>query len=230
MTPVVLNVGFYNFVVTDKVLALVRSDSAPMRRLIQESRKAGTLVDTLLSGVRALEAREKHLLVVTADVPFLTGAAVADFLERARETGAGFAWPIVPADVCEATFPGTRRTTLRLREGTFTGGNLALLDPAFLREREAVLRAAYARRKSVVGLARLLGAPLLLRLAASRVVPGLLAIAHAEAAVARVLGVKTRAVVSQFAELGADVDKPEDLDAARHWAEAERESTNAPGV
>ena len=189
-----------------------------------------SLVDTLLSGVRALEAHEKYLLVATADIPFLTPASVADFLLRARETGAGFAWPIVPAEVCEAAFPGTRRTTLRLREGTFTGGNLALLDPAFLRERETVLRAAYARRKSVIGLARLLGAPLLLRLAASRVAPNLLSIAHAEAAVGRVLGVKTRAVVSQFAELGADVDKPEDLYAARRWAETEREKTNAPGV
>lgn len=45
MTPVVLNVGFYNFVASDKVLALIRSDSAPMRRMVQESRKAGTLID-----------------------------------------------------------------------------------------------------------------------------------------------------------------------------------------
>ncbi len=39
MTPVVLNVGFYNFVVSDKILSLIRADSAPMRRLIQEARK-----------------------------------------------------------------------------------------------------------------------------------------------------------------------------------------------
>ena len=45
MTPVVLNVGFYNFVASDKILALVRTDSAPMRRLIQEARKSGTLID-----------------------------------------------------------------------------------------------------------------------------------------------------------------------------------------
>ena len=45
MTPVVLNVGFYNFVVSDRILALIRSDSAPMRRLVQEARKSGTLID-----------------------------------------------------------------------------------------------------------------------------------------------------------------------------------------
>jgi extracellular matrix regulatory protein A len=45
VTPVVLNVGFYNFVASDKILALVRSDSAPMRRMVQEARKSGTLID-----------------------------------------------------------------------------------------------------------------------------------------------------------------------------------------
>ena len=45
MQPVALNVGFYNFVLTDKVVALVSSDSAPMRRLVQEFRKAGRLID-----------------------------------------------------------------------------------------------------------------------------------------------------------------------------------------
>ena len=45
MQPVALNVGFYNFVLVDKVVALVSSDSAPMRRLVQEFRKNGRLID-----------------------------------------------------------------------------------------------------------------------------------------------------------------------------------------
>lgn len=45
MSPVALNVGFYNFVIVDKVVALVSSDSAPMRRLVQEFRKGGKLID-----------------------------------------------------------------------------------------------------------------------------------------------------------------------------------------
>ena len=45
MMPVVLNVGFYNFVASSKILALIRSDSAPMRRVVQEARKSGTLID-----------------------------------------------------------------------------------------------------------------------------------------------------------------------------------------
>ncbi|MEP0765250.1 MAG: DUF370 domain-containing protein [Fimbriimonadia bacterium] len=43
--PPVLNVGFYNFVVADKIIAMVSSESAPMRRLIQQLRKTGNLID-----------------------------------------------------------------------------------------------------------------------------------------------------------------------------------------
>ncbi len=45
MQTVALNVGFYNYVIVDKVIALVSSDSAPMRRLVQEFRKGGRLID-----------------------------------------------------------------------------------------------------------------------------------------------------------------------------------------
>lgn len=44
-TPPVLNVGFYNFVLTDKIVALVSSESALMRRLVQSVRKSGKLID-----------------------------------------------------------------------------------------------------------------------------------------------------------------------------------------
>lgn len=43
--PPVLNVGFYNYVLTEKIVALVSSESAPMRRLIQTMRKSGNLID-----------------------------------------------------------------------------------------------------------------------------------------------------------------------------------------
>ncbi|GBC93149.1 hypothetical protein HRbin15_01636 [bacterium HR15] len=44
--PPLLNVGFYNFVMTHKIVALVRSDSAPIKRLVQQLRHEGTrLID-----------------------------------------------------------------------------------------------------------------------------------------------------------------------------------------
>ncbi|MGO8670776.1 MAG: DUF370 domain-containing protein [Capsulimonadaceae bacterium] len=45
MQIVALNVGFYNYVLVQKIVALISCDSAPMRRLVQEYRKSGRLID-----------------------------------------------------------------------------------------------------------------------------------------------------------------------------------------
>lgn len=180
-----------------------------------------SLVDSLLSGASALSPQETRMLIVTADIPFLTAGAVADFLRQAEAVQpAEFVYPIVEAARCEKAFPGMKRTTLRIAEGTFTGGNLVMLDPAFLRRQEATLREAYARRKSIVGLANLLGAPMLLRLLGSRLAPFLLRVPHLEAAVGRALGgARARAVLSPFPEIGTDADRAEDIEIARRMLE-----------
>ena len=45
MSAGVINIGFGNYVVKDKIVAIVSADSAPVRRAIQEARRVGQLVD-----------------------------------------------------------------------------------------------------------------------------------------------------------------------------------------
>ena len=45
MTQNLLHVGFGNMVVAERVVALISPDSAPIRRLKDEAREAGLLVD-----------------------------------------------------------------------------------------------------------------------------------------------------------------------------------------
>ena len=40
-----INIGFGNLVSAERVLAIVSPDSAPIKRLIQESRERGMLID-----------------------------------------------------------------------------------------------------------------------------------------------------------------------------------------
>ena len=40
-----INIGFGNIVTTDKVVAMVSPESAPIKRIIQESRDKGMLID-----------------------------------------------------------------------------------------------------------------------------------------------------------------------------------------
>ncbi len=88
MQLVALNVGFYNFVLVDKVLALVSSDSAPMRRLVQEFRKTGRLID-------ATQGRK------TKSVIFLEGGNLATSA-LSQETLAKRLTSATPAQAMEA--------------------------------------------------------------------------------------------------------------------------------
>lgn len=177
------------------------------------------LLDNLVLGVKAM-GREtgRQALLVSADIPFITPEAVDDLIEKPGSLGSGFCYPIIPMEVYNRQFAGMKRTTLKLREGEFTGGNIILADPQYLLENEAVVRSAYAARKSVLRLGSMLGWSLLARIILSQLVaPKLLSVADLEAGISRLFGRVgvARAVVTQYASLGTDVDKPEDVEVAR---------------
>lgn len=175
-----------------------------------------TLIETIMNGVAALRDDETCLLIATADTPFLTVAAVADVLRQSLAANADFVYPIVPVALCRERYPTLPRTALKTADGVFTGGNLTLVNPRVLRERQSLIESAYSKRKSVAAIAALLGAPTLLRLALSPLVPQLLPVSYLESAISKALGGATaRAVVSQFPEIATDVDKPDDYRAVR---------------
>ena len=153
---------------------------------------------------QALEHVEGRVLVATGDIPHLTEEAVRFVLDKAPE--AALVYPIVPTEAVEARFPRTKRTYARLREGTFTGGNLLLLDKSLFREALPLARRVVALRKRPLALARLVGWDVLLKLLLGR-----LSLAEVEARAQRILGVEARALVTPYPEVGVDVDREEDL-------------------
>ena len=78
--PLVLNVGFYNFVVSSHVVALINSDSAPMRRLVQTMRKEGNLID-------ATHGRRAKTIVFTQGGQVILSAVSQETLAKRLATG-----------------------------------------------------------------------------------------------------------------------------------------------
>ena len=187
-----------------------------------------TLLETLLAGVDALDKSETRLLVVTADIPFLTPEAVRDVLERSA-VDAAFVYPIVEAALCYGRFPEMKRTVVKTAQGTFTGGNVVVIDADFARREADAIRRAYAARKSPARLAGMLGLGTLGRLALAPLFPGTLPIPYLEAAAGRLLGGATvQALVTPFPEIGADIDRPADAILARKLFEAREPSPGVP--
>lgn len=174
----------------------------------------GTLLGNLEAGVEALTAGGlapgERVLVVTADIPLMTGAQLAQVLDAAPPE-AGLVYPVVRRADCEQAFPGVRRTYARLREDTFTGGNVFLLDPRLVGQFLPRLREVLRARKSPLKLAGLIGPGILLKLLTRR-----LTVPELEERVSRILGVPARALITPHAAIGTDVDQDADL----HLAEA----------
>jgi regulator of extracellular matrix RemA (YlzA/DUF370 family) len=78
--PPVINVGFYNYVMTEKIVALVSSESAPMRRLIQNMRKEGTLID-------ATQGRRTKCVIFTTGPAIILSAISQETLAKRMNTG-----------------------------------------------------------------------------------------------------------------------------------------------
>lgn len=149
-------------------------------------------------------APDAPLLLVSADLPWLCAEGVERFLAAAP--AADLVYPAVLRGAAEAQFPAQRRTYVRLREGSFTGGNLVLLRPALAPRLLELLETAYQARKNPWRLAAVIGPDLLVKLLLGRV-----GIAELERRVGRMLGGTVRGFVSQDASLGADVDRLEQL-------------------
>ena len=94
-----------------------------------------------------------------------------------------------------------------MREGTFTGGNLFLVNPAIVQRVAPKIRAFLDYRKSPLKMVSLLGWGFTLRYVLLRN----LSLEELEEKVSRMLDIKGAVVVCPWPEVGIDVDKPSDL-------------------
>lgn len=61
-----INIGFGNMVSVDRIVSIVSPESAPIKRLIQESKEKGTLIDaTHGRRTRAVIITDSDLIVLT---------------------------------------------------------------------------------------------------------------------------------------------------------------------
>jgi GTP:adenosylcobinamide-phosphate guanylyltransferase len=168
-----------------------------------------TIIETIRLGMRNL-GHNRPVLVATADIPLLTAEAVTDFLAQCGRVEADLYYPIVPKEVNERSFPGNKRTYVRLREGVFTGGNLFLVKPGIVEQCALVAEKFIAERKHPFVLCRILGWSFVIRF-----LLGVLCLEDVQQRVSELLGVRGAVVKSPYPELGIDVDKPSDLELVR---------------
>ncbi len=70
MEPRLINIGFGNIVAANRIIAIVAPDSAPVKRIIQEAREKGSLIDaTYGRRTRAVVITDSGHVVLSAVQP-----------------------------------------------------------------------------------------------------------------------------------------------------------------
>ncbi len=167
-------------------------------------------IDTLYEGLRIIKPPQLRVLIVTADIPLLTTQAVDDFLDSCKYSEGDLFYPVVPKKISEGKYPGIKRTYVRLREGSVTGGNMFLLNTYVFSKCARRAQELIDLRKKPLRLASHVGLDVLLRY-----ILGILSLKEAEKKVSSLLGIKGVVVVSNYAEVGIDVDKSSDFKIAQ---------------
>jgi len=148
-----------------------------------------------------------ELMIAAIDVPLVTSEQLRQLIERARELHADVVWPLVEREVVEAEFPGSRRTYVKTRQGTFTGGNVFLVKPRPLLTQMRLLRRIFKHRKNPLALASIFGLGLIVKL-----LSGGISVPAMEEGLSARLGVKLRALLFEHPEIAVDLDKLVDLE------------------
>lgn len=166
-----------------------------------------TTIKSLIKALETLSQSDDHVLVVTSDIPLLTTRAIDDFISLCLRQEGDLFYPIVEKELNEHRYPGIKRTYVNLKEGVFTGGNVLFLNPHIANKCVDVAEEFVRLRKKPLSLASYLGWGFLIRYLLGR-----LSIRDAEDKVSKVLGIKGVGVISNYPELGIDVDKHSDLE------------------
>ena len=147
------------------------------------------------------------LLVTTADHALLDAPMLETFLAAAELSGADIAVGLAAAATITASYPQTRRTYLRFRDGGYSGANLFLLRTPAAAAGIAFWTRIERERKQPWRVARAFGPALLLAYLLR-----LCTLTQAMALASRRIGARAAAIPIPIAEAAIDVDKPADLD------------------
>lgn len=174
------------------------------------------LIETMQVGIQALaEFQLTHYLFITGDIPLVTTEGMTGFINDCIVSEAALCYPIIPRESCEARFPGARRTYVKIREGIFTGGNAILCARENLPRVYEMVEALYSARKNPLQLASILGWSTV-----ARMLTGQLTIPYLEAVASRLINAPVRAIISNHAEIGFDIDKADDLAAVQRMMDS----------
>lgn len=155
------------------------------------------------------------VLLIPVDIPFVDEKVIDGFIEECLQEEADAYYPIIRKETIEKVFPETKRTYGKLKDGTFTGGNLFLVKKDLFYKNRRFIEEIYDARKNAYKMAKVAGFKVFLK-----GIFGVLKIKDAEKRVSRLFdNARMKAVETRFPEIGIDVDKVADIEFLKKYEE-----------
>ena len=174
----------------------------------------GRMVENLQAGAR--KAREinnkaEYVLLVSSDIPAITGEMVDWVVETAMQTRLDVYYNVIPREVMEKRFPGSKRTWTHFKEMDVCGGDMNVgRVKTLVGEDTDMWEKITNSRKSPLKQAALIGFDTAFLLLTKK-----LTLEKAEKNITTRLNVTGKVLVCPYAEVGMDVDKPHQLEIMR---------------
>lgn len=170
----------------------------------------GNLFDNIRTGVQ--RAAQDHplqskVMIAAADIPAIHVDAVNWLIKQVSEDPTALLYYcVISQQVMESRFPKSDRSFIRFKDISVCGGDLNVIDHKLLSEEKPIWKQISDARKHPLKQVRMLGLDSLILIALH-----LLTLEKAVEMVCKKLSVNARALISPFAEMGMDADKPNQL-------------------
>jgi GTP:adenosylcobinamide-phosphate guanylyltransferase len=185
------------------------STSKPTHYLPNEGRMLANIVAGIQKTLE-LNPKTEYVLLVSSDIPALTGEMVDWLVAETEKTPADIYYGVIPRAAMEKRFPDSKRTWTHLKDMDVCGADINAVHVSMATEHLDTWEELIGRRKSPLKQAAAIGFDTLLLMLLRR-----LTLNDLVKRVSGRIGIRGRAIVWPWAEAGMDVDKPHQLDIMR---------------
>ena len=165
----------------------------------------GGMIENVRSGSDALldiDPSAPYTLLLSADVPAITSEMIDWLIDAVEGQPYDAFYTVVERSVMEKRYPNSSRSYSRLKDMHLCGGDVHAIAPSLASQDNPLWDRILDARKNARKQAALVGVDILFNLLTHR-----MTLTEAEKKLSHRLGIKARALVCPYAEMGMDVDK-----------------------
>jgi GTP:adenosylcobinamide-phosphate guanylyltransferase len=157
-----------------------------------------------------LDPQAEYALAVSSDIPAITPEMVDWIAGLASDRSRQLYYTVISQEVMEKRFPGSNRSFYKLKDVAICGSDMHVVSTALVMRQDGIFDQLAGSRKNAFNQARMIGLDTLFYMVFRR-----LTLTEMARQVSKRLKIDGTAVLSPYAEIGMDVDKPHQLELLR---------------